>query len=93
MTTLEQLQTLLAQHCALPPSALAADVSLESLGVDSLGLIELVFDVEKAFGVQFESDAAASLRTVGDVADHIDLLLAARGEEPQVNGIDVVRTM
>lgn len=93
MTTLERLQTLLAQHCAVPPSKLGADVSLESLGIDSLGVIELVFDVEKAFGVQFDSDASASLRTVGDVAAHIDQLLAARGGDPQVNGADVVRAM
>jgi acyl carrier protein len=93
MTTLERLQTLLAQHCAVPADTLSEDASLESLGVDSLGVIELVFDVEEAFGVQFEPDAASSLRTVGDVAAHIDQLLAARGNDAQVNGTDVVRAM
>jgi acyl carrier protein len=93
MTTLERLQTLLAQHCAVPADTLSEDASLESLGVDSLGVIELVFDVEEAFGVQFEPDAAGSLRTVGDVAAHIDQLLAARGNDAQVNGTDVVRAM
>jgi acyl carrier protein len=92
MTTLERLQTLLAQHCAVPADTLSEEASLESLGVDSLGLIELVFDVEEAFGVQFASEATASLRTVGDVATHIDQLLS-RKREPQVNGTDVARAM
>lgn len=92
MTTFERLQTLLAQHCAVPTDALTEDASLASLGVDSLGVIELVFEVEEAFGVQFDADTAASLQTVGDVAAHIDQLLA-RNREPPLNGADVVRAM
>ena len=92
MTTLERLQTLLAQQCAMPADTLSEEASLESLGVDSLGVIELMFEVEEVFGVQFDADTAASLRTVGDVAEHIDHLLVSRNEHP-LNGADVVRAM
>lgn len=91
MTTLERLQSLLSQHCAAPVDVLRADASLEALGVDSLGLIELVFEVEETFNVQFDADAAAGLRTVGDVAEHIDQLLAARSDAPAINGADAAR--
>lgn len=45
-----------------------ANVKLVDLGLDSLKLIEVVFDLEQQFNVQADESAMASLLTVGDVA-------------------------
>jgi acyl carrier protein len=45
-----------------------ADIKLVDLGLDSLKLIEVVFDLEQQFNVQADESAMASLHSVGDVA-------------------------
>jgi len=41
-------------------------------GWDSVMHVTLLVNVEKAFGVKFNSSAVASLKSVGDLADLID---------------------
>lgn len=45
----------------------------EQYGIDSIGITELVFDIEDAFGIQFESNALAfdNLATVTKIADYV----------------------
>ncbi len=50
---------------------LSPDMTLESLGVDSLGKIELLFDLEDHFKVRIPNEAY-KLITLQDVADLID---------------------
>jgi acyl carrier protein len=76
--TLERLQDLLIEAYAIERERLGPDAELATLGVDSLGLVELLFQIEDRFGVQIPGDAPTDLRTVGDVVDYIDTLLAAR---------------
>jgi acyl carrier protein len=77
-TTLERLQDLLIEAYAIEREKLGPDAELSTLGVDSLGLVELLFQIEDRFGVQIPGDAPTDLRTVRDVVDYVDTLLAAR---------------
>ena len=45
--------------------------ALEALGLDSLDKIELLYDIEDAFGIEFSNDEMQSFATVGDVYDSI----------------------
>jgi ABC-2 type transport system ATP-binding protein len=56
MTVLERLAALLARDFGIPGSSLAANATLESLDIDSLRLIEIVFAVEEAFKVTMPQD-------------------------------------
>ena len=75
MTTLQRLQDLLVKRFDLERKDLDPGASLEQLGLDSMGTIDLMFQVEDEFGVTFPRDANA-LKTVQDVVDCIDCLLA-----------------
>jgi acyl carrier protein len=77
MSTLETLQDLLIKDHALTREQLAPDAELATLGVDSLGLIELMFQVEDRFGISLPDDKVPALVTVGDVAAYIDGLLSS----------------
>jgi acyl carrier protein len=44
----------------------------EDLGADSLDLVELVFDLEQAFGVPLDEADVADLHTVGDVVRRLE---------------------
>jgi len=76
-TTFDRLCAILARDYPLQPAQLTPDAPLESLGIDSLGVAELLFNVEDAFGIALPAQPVA-LQTVGDVARFIDSLIAAR---------------
>jgi acyl carrier protein len=46
--------------------------ALTDLGLDSLGVLELMLTCEADLGVELLSEEAPELRTVGDVGDFID---------------------
>ena len=81
MTTLERLQEMLARDFELQPAALAPEATLESLDIDSLRMIEILFSVEDAFGISVPAEPAeirARVRTLGDLAGYIDELVSAK---------------
>ena len=82
MSTLERLQALLARDFELAPAVLVAEATLESLDIDSLRMIEILFSVEDAFGITVSAEQAeirARVHTLGDLARYVDELVAAKG--------------
>ena len=77
MTTFERLQAILVKDYKLAPESLTLDAPLEGLGIDSLGVAELLFNVEDEFGIQLPPEPV-QLPTVGDVVRYIDELVAAQ---------------
>lgn len=51
-----------------------ADTTFEDLGIDSLSILDLLYDVDQEFGVELEAKDVIDLRTVGEIA----ALLTAR---------------
>lgn len=77
MTTIDRIRTLLVKDYKLEPDKLTEDARLEDLGVDSLGMADLVFNIEDEFGLTVP-DVATTLTTLGEVVQFIDDLIAAR---------------
>ena len=75
-TTFERLCAILVEDHKLPPDRLTLDAQLESLGIDSLGTVELLWHVEDAFKIKLPSEPVA-LPTLGDVVRYVDGLVAA----------------
>ncbi|MGC1256881.1 MAG: acyl carrier protein, partial [Candidatus Acidiferrales bacterium] len=53
------------------------ETNLQDLGIDSLDVFTLLFELENAFKISIPDDDVRSLRTVNDVVDGIKKLLAA----------------
>lgn len=51
---------------------LTDDMAFKDLGIDSLDLVDLVFELEEEIGVQFEDDELLELKTVKDLLSLID---------------------
>ena len=82
MTTLERLQAILARDYPLERSALTPAARLEHLGVDSLGVLDLMFTIEDEFHVTVPPDRVP-LETLGDLVAYIDALVAGRQDAGQ----------
>lgn len=78
MSTFEKIQGLLIKKFDLDPADVKADSTLESLGLDSLSVIELLFDLEDEFGIKIPDDANNRVKpnSVGEVVALLDSLLA-----------------
>ena len=76
MSTLEKLQDILVKDYQVARERLAPDAMLSTLGVDSLGLLELMFKIEDCFHVKIPGDTPTNLTTVHDVVGYIDGLIA-----------------
>lgn len=83
MNTLESIQDILIKEYSLTRAQLAPDAQLAALGVDSLGLIELMFLVEERLGVTLPDDKGPTLNTVGDLVIYIDHLQKSKAIERQ----------
>ncbi len=76
MSTVEIIQDILVRKFALDPATLTPDAGLDRLGIDSLAVLELLFEIEDRFGLKIKEDTPDSLATIQDVALYIDSLLA-----------------
>ena len=56
---------------------------VEDLGLDSLQLLTLAFEIENHFEIILEPDDERAITTVGDLADTIERLLATSEEFPK----------
>ncbi len=46
--------------------AIAAETTFESIGIDSLSILDLLYDVEQEFGVHLEGADVIDIRTMGE---------------------------
>ena len=79
--TIDRLRTILLRDYPMNSGAVTPDAALESLGIDSLGVAELLFNIEDEFKISVPAEPVA-LASVGDVAAFIDGLIAAQ-QTPQ----------
>jgi acyl carrier protein len=73
-TTFERLSTILTKHYKLAPERLTLDAPLEGLGIDSLGTVELLWNIEDAFRIKLPAEPV-ELATLGDVVRYVDDLV------------------
>ncbi len=76
--TLEALQEILIAKFGMKRAQLGPDAQLASLGVDSLGVLEMMFEIEDRFALKIKDDVPTGLVTLGDVVTYVDGLLARR---------------
>jgi acyl carrier protein len=75
MSTLETLQGLLIKEYALTREQVAPEALLATVGVDSLGMIELMLQIEDRFGITLPEDNPPVMATVSDLVAYIDGLV------------------
>ncbi|MBV6322686.1 phosphopantetheine-binding protein [Duganella violaceipulchra] len=77
MNSFPTVAKLLAKSLDVAEETIQPQTELEALGADSLTVIELIFDLEEAFGIEV-GDERPKLVVVQDIADQIDTYLAGK---------------
>lgn len=57
MTTKDKVIAIIAEQAVLEPEDIRMDSTLESLGIDSLGLVESIFAIEETFDINVPFNA------------------------------------
>jgi acyl carrier protein len=71
------IKTLIAEHFGIDQTKLTAETQIASLGIDSLSMIEFMFQMEERFKVHL-ADSRAPLVTVADVVGEIERAVGAQ---------------
>jgi acyl carrier protein len=79
-TTLERLQLLFIDHFEYKIEELTAATTLENLGLDSLDIIEFMFDIENEFNVKIP-DRAFKVTTIQEMVDALDRFISEQDSE------------
>lgn len=77
----DKVLSIIAEQAMLEISDISLNMSIEDLGLDSLGLVEAIFSIEETFSVNVPfnaNDPSASefdISSVGTIVDAIDKLV------------------
>ena len=73
----EKVIATLASVKRIPADKITLETNLQELGIDSLDVFTLLFELENAFKISIPDDDVRSIRTVNDIVEGIKKLLAA----------------
>lgn len=76
----DDIVAMITERAGYPPGALQLSESLDNLGLDSMEVVELIFDIEEKFNIDIPVNANLDIesKTVGDLIQAVDRLVAAK---------------
>ena len=74
-TTFERLRQILAKEFDVAPELIHPAARMDELAIDSLAVIEVIFQLEDAFDISFPQEPG-QLQTVGDLVARVDRLVS-----------------
>ena len=83
-TVKDRIISIIAEEAVMNPSDLRMDMTLDELGVDSLGLVESIFKIEEAFDISVPFNANEpgesdfDISSIGAIIAGVERLVAAR---------------
>jgi acyl carrier protein len=67
-----KLIDILSKHTNMDPSSVTPDKHLKfDLGLDSLDVAEMVYEIEETFGIRIADDSADKIQKISDTVDFI----------------------
>jgi acyl carrier protein len=82
MDVLYEVKQIIAKQARVPIDQLTVDTRLETLGIESIDVIEIVFAIEEKFGVTLpfnaNESAVAEFETIGKVADAVKAVVGEK---------------
>ncbi len=82
MNTIATIKELAAKQFGGEGDAIDENAPVDKLGIDSLGFLEFLFELEDQFGFPIPNESVANVRTLKELAGVIDTLIAQRSTSP-----------
>ncbi|XCP86243.1 acyl carrier protein [Roseburia hominis] len=68
----EKVKAIVAEGLGITVENMTEETTFESLGADSLDLMDMVMSFEDEFQVEIDTEAIGDLKTIGDVVRYIE---------------------
>jgi len=81
MSTLQTIQRMMVEQFELKVEDLTPDAQLEALGLDSLSVIEFMFNIEDEFQIKLP-DERVEIKCIQDIASIVERLVAEQKAAP-----------
>jgi acyl carrier protein len=78
---------IIACNQQIAPEAITARSAFKDLGIDSLGGLSIVSDIENEFHITVPDEEALNIHTVGDLIDGLSRMLSIPGDPSPESGI------
>ena len=75
----ERVIEVIARTQRLPADSVQLDSTFEQLKIDSLDGINIVFELEKEFGIEVPDEGVSGLKSVRDTVEGVRRLVEAKG--------------
>lgn len=76
MSVFDKVKEIIAQELNVDAETIALESNLkDDLGADSIDAVQIIMELEDAFGISIEPDNAEEISTVKNIVDYIEKLL------------------
>jgi len=76
--TLLSIKELAAKQFGGDANAIDIDAPVDQLGIDSLGFLEFLFELEDKLGISIPQESVASVKTLRELAEVVDQLATSK---------------
>jgi len=75
---MDRLQGMMKKSCQVPMdwAKVGDSTAIRELGFDSLSILDLIYDVQQEFGLEFDAEELAGVKTVGALVTFLERKLA-----------------
>ena len=80
----EKVIATLATVKRIPVENITMNTNLQEMGIDSLDVFTLLFELENAFKISIPDEDVRSIKTVNDIVEGVKKILAASSPDPSV---------
>ena len=75
MSVFDKVKEIILQELSVDADKVTLDANLkEDLGADSIDAVQIIMDLEDAFGIEIDTENADAIATVGNLVDYIESL-------------------
>jgi len=68
----EKIRTIISEQLSVSEDKITLETSLlNDMGADSLDIFQIISNLEDEFGMEFPTDVAEKMKTVGDAVEYI----------------------
>lgn len=79
----DRVRKVIAKQMRIPVENVTIDSTFEQLGIDSLDGVNLLFEVEEEFDISIDDDESRSIKSVREMVNGIETLLARKSPDTQ----------
>ena len=80
MDTLLSIKELAAKQFGGEATDVDIDAPVDQLGIDSLGFLEFLFELEDKLGISIPQESVVNVRTLRQLADVVDQLATSKAQ-------------